>query len=231
MQTSPSATTILVAHHDSLTLQRVADNLDADGYNVHVASSRYKAADKVGATRFDIILVGLNGFTVEFVDEFAERVPTIALLDTGDRGAITRVLNRGADDALGGDFHYTELVARMNAVLRRRDRAKNKPTIEVDGVELHTGARTVRAGDVPVEVSQKEYQLLLTLMREPTRVFTKDDLVREIWGCRSLGTSRTLDSHACRLRVKLRDACGAELINNVWGVGYRFHDPALTAVA
>ena len=77
----------------------------------------------------------------------------------------------------------------------------------------------------PVELSQKEYALLVRLASEPGRVFTKDELLRDVWGYRARSRTRTLDSHACRLRRKLRAADpAAELVENVWGVGYRLAD-------
>jgi DNA-binding response OmpR family regulator len=74
---------------------------------------------------------------------------------------------------------------------------------------------------VPVALASKEYELLLKLMTDPTRVFTKEHLLREVWDFRSLGRTRTLDSHASRLRRKLRAAGAVGLVENVWGVGYR----------
>ena len=81
-----------------------------------------------------------------------------------------------------------------------------------------------------VDLSQKEFALLRTLAAEPTRVFTKEELLRDVWGFRSLGSTRTLDSHACRLRHKLA-LHGDRYIVNVWGVGYRLIDGPQVAVA
>jgi DNA-binding response OmpR family regulator len=75
-----------------------------------------------------------------------------------------------------------------------------------------------------VELAGKEYQLLLKLMSEPARVFTKEELLREVWGFRSLGRTRTLDSHASRLRRKLAAVGAGRFVLNVWGVGYRLVD-------
>jgi DNA-binding response OmpR family regulator len=75
--------------------------------------------------------------------------------------------------------------------------------------------------DVAVLLAGKEYELLLKLMTDPTRVFTKEQLLREVWGFRSLGRTRTLDSHASRLRRKLAAAGAGSVVVNVWGVGYR----------
>ena len=81
----------------------------------------------------------------------------------------------------------------------------------------------VRLRGAPVELSQKEFALVRTLASDPTRVFTKDELLRTVWGFRTLGSTRTLDSHACRLRHKLCRG-GERFVVNVWGVGYRLVD-------
>ncbi|MCW3000660.1 MAG: two component transcriptional regulator, winged helix family [Solirubrobacterales bacterium] len=89
-------------------------------------------------------------------------------------------------------------------------------------------SREVRLDDVPIEVSQKEFALLRVLVSDVTRVFTKEELVQAVWGTKSLGSSRTLDSHACRLRQKLSGS-EHQYILNVWGVGYRLLDGAAGA--
>jgi DNA-binding response OmpR family regulator len=87
----------------------------------------------------------------------------------------------------------------------------------------------VRLRGAPVSLSQKEFALLRKLAAEPTRVFTKEELLRDIWGFRHMGTTRTLDSHACRLRQKLAEY-GDRYVVNVWGVGYRLLDgPAVVS--
>jgi DNA-binding response OmpR family regulator len=93
----------------------------------------------------------------------------------------------------------------------------------VGDLEVDPPSREVRLRGSRVELSQKEFALLRTLAGEPTRVFTKDELLRSIWGFRSRGVTRTLDSHACRLRHKLA-VHGDRFVVNVWGVGYRLVD-------
>ena len=90
-------------------------------------------------------------------------------------------------------------------------------------LEVDAASRVVRLRGTPVELSQKEFALVRTLASDPTRVFTKDELLRTIWGFRTLGSTRTLDSHACRLRHKLGRG-GDRFVVNVWGVGYRLVD-------
>jgi DNA-binding winged helix-turn-helix (wHTH) protein len=95
--------------------------------------------------------------------------------------------------------------------------------LRVGELEIDPASREVRLRGAPVALSQKEFALLSALAAEPTRVFTKHELLRDVWGFRAMGATRTLDSHACRLRHKL--GCdGARFVVNVWGVGYRLID-------
>ena len=100
--------------------------------------------------------------------------------------------------------------------------------LRVGELEVDPPGREVRLRGRRIEVSQKEFALLRTLASDPTRVFTKEELLRTIWGFRALGSTRTLDSHACRLRQKL-SADGERFVVNVWGVGYRLVDGPVPA--
>jgi DNA-binding response OmpR family regulator len=168
--------------------------------------------------RFDLVLAG----DVDEVDRWAQRAPVIVLGPT-EADAVDRVhaFRRGCDDYLPCPFDYQELVERIRAVLRRvRPRV---PELLVAGpVRIDRRTRDVRVGAHRVLLSQKEYELLLTLAREPERVFTKAELLKDVWDYRATARTRTLDSHASRLRRKLREHDpGLPLVENVWGVGYR----------
>ena len=108
-------------------------------------------------------------------------------------------------------------------MLRRTGERSGRGRLCVGALELDPAARDVRLRGRPVALSQKEFALLRALMAEPTRVLTKEELLRDVWGFRTLGTTRTLDSHACRLRQKL-SVHGDRFVVNVWGVGYRLID-------
>ena len=121
-------------------------------------------------------------------------------------------------------FSYGELRLRVAALLRRAQGRRAHGRVRVGPLEIDPDARSVRVAGVGVELSQKEFALLRALAADPTRVYTKEELLRGVWGYRSMGATRTLDSHACRLRAKLGAGGGGRWIVNVWGVGYRLTD-------
>jgi DNA-binding response OmpR family regulator len=235
--TRHDAATILVVEDDAATRTFLADNLTADGYELLVADSA-AAGLRLLETRFpdlalvDIGLPDASGFElrrrVREADGVASRVDpaTPLVLLTGRDGELDRVrgFERGADDYICKPFSYPELRGRVAALLRRaRQRRGGGARLRVGDLELDAAARTARLRGTPLVLSQKEFALLRMLASEPVRVFTKDELLRQIWGFRHMGTTRTLDSHACRLRRKL-GVHGDRFVVNVWGVGYRLVD-------
>ncbi len=205
-----SATSLLVADAEPATHRLLARQLPQDGFRL------------VGAQGSpDLVLAG----DVSSVARWAEQVPVIVLgreqADAVDR---IRAFRHGCDDYVAPPFEYQELVERIRAVLRRV-RPPAPPVVEASPVRIDTRTRDVRVDGRRVQLSQKEYELLLRLAREPDRVFTKAELLRDVWGYRVMGRTRTLDSHASRLRRKLREAgVTREVVDNVWGVGYRLLD-------
>jgi DNA-binding response OmpR family regulator len=168
--------------------------------------------------QFDLVLAA----DVDDVDRWAQRVPVI-VLGAAEADAVDRVhaFRKGCDDYVPRPFDYQELVERIRAVLRRVSPAMSE-LLEAGPLRIDTRTRDVRVAGARVLLSQKEYELLVQLAREPERVYTKAELLHEVWQYRAPARTRTLDSHASRLRRKLRDAgSDAVLVENVWGVGYR----------
>jgi DNA-binding response OmpR family regulator len=187
----------------------------------HLRNDGFQVVDE--ESQPDLVLLGDTGS----LDECRARhgdVPVIVLgepeSDAVDR---VRALDRGCDDFLVRPFDYEELLARIRAVLRRTTPAAHR-TMRAGPITADLATRCVSVDSVPVSLASKEYELLLKLMSDPTRVFTKEQLLREVWGFRSLGRTRTLDSHASRLRRKLSTAAPGPFVLNVWGVGYRLLD-------
>jgi DNA-binding response OmpR family regulator len=184
----------------------------------HLRNDGFDVVDD--AARPDIVLLADSAAVAEYRARHGD-VPVIVLgepeSDAVDR---VRALERGCDDFLARPFAYEELLARIRAVLRRTAPAPHEVRRAGD-IAADVATRCVTVGDTVVALAGKEYELLLKLMTDPTRVFTKEQLLREVWGFRSLGRTRTLDSHASRLRRKLAAAGAGEAVVNVWGVGYR----------
>jgi DNA-binding response OmpR family regulator len=168
--------------------------------------------------RFDLVLAG----DVEGVDRWLERAPVIVLgREEADAVDCIHAFRRGCDDYVTRPFEYQELVERIRAVLRRA-KPRGGEVVVAPPVRIDTRTRDVQVAGTRVQLAQKEYELLLRLSREPERVFTKAELLQDVWGYRATARTRTLDSHASRLRRKLREAgAPVALVENVWGVGYR----------
>lgn len=237
------AHTLLVVEDDVTTRTFLADNLTADGYEMLVAGNAADALRLIEERYPDLAIVDLglpdrDGLDlvreVRASDGVASRIdPALPLvLVSGRVSELDRLRGweRGCDDYVCKPFSYPELRARVAAVLRRAERRAAGGRMRVGPLEIDPPSREVRLRGALLDLSQKEFGLLRALAAEPTRVLTKEELLRTVWGYRSLGTTRTLDSHACRLRRKLA-ADGDRFVINVWGVGYRLVDGPVPAEA
>ena len=153
-------------------------------------------------------------------------IPVIVLGDPGaDATDRVRAFAHGADDYVPGPVLYEELLARIRAVLRRAAPTRHA-VVEAGPVRIDVAARHVAVGGRTVHLSATEFALLLALARDPFRVFSKRELLRDVWGYPAGIETRTVDSHASRVRRKLAAAGGAEpLLLNEWGIGYRLRLP------
>ena len=142
----------------------------------------------------------------------------VIVLGRADASERVRALER-CDDYLTRPFAYEELVARIRAVLRRR--APRSELIDLGELVVDRAGRRAIAGGRPLTLATKEYLLLLRLAQDPDRVFTREQLLRDVWGYRTFVPTRTVESHASRVRCKLAAAGLPGWIVNVWGVGYK----------
>jgi DNA-binding response OmpR family regulator len=229
------ATILLVEDHPS-TRSFLADNLIADGYDI-LAADCVSHAERLIETRCpDLAIVDLglpDRDGLELLQRVRGNDPHVGradpdlpiLLLTGRSSEIDRLrgFSRGCDDYLTKPFSYQELLARLRAIQRRTRRRPFFGRLRVGSLELDPASRRVWLSGEPVSLSKKEFGLLRALASEPTRVFTREELLRGVWGFQIVCPTRTIDSHAHRLRKKL---CvhGDRFVINVWGVGYRLVD-------
>jgi DNA-binding response OmpR family regulator len=229
------AATVVVCEDDAPTLELLCDHLEADRFRALPAPSasdalrlcHYKEPDLL---LLDLVLPDSSGLDVlreirasqGAVGRYDPALPVIVLSGRGTSTDRVRGFTEGADDYVVKPVHIPELTARIRSVLRRRDPRREGPR-RVGDLFIDPSRREVRVGDRVVSLANKEFSLLRMLVADPTRVFTKEELLRDVWGFRSMGRTRTLDSHASRLRRKLDPRDGRYVIN-VWGVGYRLID-------
>jgi DNA-binding response OmpR family regulator len=211
---------LLLAEPEPATRGFLERHLRQDGFEVFQALDG-RAVELLDVARPDLVIAA-DSVAADLCRRAAD-VPVI-VIGRPDSDAVDRVraFDGGCDDYVGRPFHYEELLARIRAVLRRVSPAAGD-RIEVGELVIDRAARRVTVGGTPVLLATKEYELLVKLATQPARVFTKEQLLREVWGFRSLGRTRTLDSHASRLRRKLA-AAGGDFVRNVWGVGYALTD-------
>jgi DNA-binding response OmpR family regulator len=221
----PSA---LLAEPEQEAREYLGRQLRDDGFDVLGASRRSEALDLVEREHPDVVLLAELDLCLRLRNgepgrTWDRNVPVILLAPSSDLVERVRALDRGADDVVGRPFAYEELLARIRALLRRSTAAA--PEVLAAG-ELVVDRRTRRVSirDSSVTLSAKEFELLAWLATEPNRVYTKEELLREVWGFRALGRTRTLESHASRLRRKLNLLPEDRYVVNVWGVGYRLLD-------
>jgi DNA-binding response OmpR family regulator len=235
----PLQGTILIVEDHLVTRRFLADNLAADGFEPLEAESAGEGRRLMATRSPDMAIIDLglpdrDGLEllreVRRGDDLMSRIdPDLPVMVLSGRGtALDRVrgFESGADDYLRKPYSYAELRGRVTALLRRARRPPHAGRLRIGPLEVDPLGRKVMLDGVPIHLSKKEYALLRALAEEPTRVFTREELLRGVWGYQSLGATRTLDSHASRLRRKLRPA--GSFVVNVWGVGYRLIDGPLS---
>ncbi len=226
---------LVVCEDDAPTLELLCDNLVADRFGVLPAPS---ASDALRLCRFnhpDLLLLDLSlpdapGLDVlreiraadGVTSRFDPDLPVIVLTGHGSDEDRVRGLESGADDFLVKPLFYPELRARIAAVLRRGAGSRQGP-LRVGELIVDSARRKAWVGQREIKLSNKEFGLLRVLAGDPSRVFAKRELLEAVWGYRTPARTRTLDSHASRLRRKL-DPEHARYVVNCWGYGYRLID-------
>lgn len=229
----PLTLSALVVDDDPQVVAFLMENLTADRFTVAGAGSGEDALALATAIRPDVALIdlglpGMSGF--ELVSALREGDPLgpwdpglaiIMLSGRDDVQSVVRGIDRGADDYLIKPYHYSELLARVGAQVRRSRGVNVSGTIRIGPLEIDRRSMVALVHGAQVKLSAKEFGLLATLARDPGRVIGKPELLREVWGFAAGARTRTVDSHASRLRGKLARAGLVGWVRNVWGQGYR----------
>lgn len=213
---------ILIAEDEEAIANLIRMNLLKAGYQCFWASNGEEAADLMMNEMFDLVLLdimlpGINGY--ELMD-YAKKLgfPVIFLMALGTTEHKVKGLKMGADDYLAKPFEIVELLARVEAVLRRYNKAE--AILKVHDVEIDVASRSVKQGEEEIPLTMKEFELLLLFVRNKNIALYRETIYENVWGGEFLGQSRTVDLHVQRLKRKLQ---WENEIVTVYKVGYRLN--------
>ena len=219
---------ILVVDDEKSIVKGIKFSLEQDDMKVEVAYDGETALELAKANHYDMILLdimlpGFSGLEVcQMIREFSD-VPIIMLTAKGDDMDKILGLEYGADDYITKPFNILEVKARIKAIFRRNNRnvpeQENQKVIETKGLKIDVDSRRVYIDDKEVNLTAKEFELVYLLVSNPNKVYSREQLLKTIWGPSYPGDARTVDVHVRTLRQKLGDA--GEQIETVRGVGYR----------
>lgn len=222
--------TILVVDDEALLVKGIRFNLKSDGYDVITGSNGQEAVELTKSENPDLVVLDvmmpvMDGLTAcSRIREFSD-VPIILLTAKVDDMDKLMGFDHGADDYLTKPFNILELKARVRALLRRAAGVQRSQgsLLTVGKLTLNTEERVAIRDGEPVELTAKEYDLIELLMRNPRRVYSRENLMNVVWGYTYAGDYRTVDVHIRRLREKLEEnPAEPDHILTKWGVGYYF---------
>lgn len=230
---------ILVVDDEERIRRLLKMYLEREGYLIEEAEDGEEALRKALETDYDLILLdlmlpGIDGLDVCRQIRQDKATPIIMLTARGEESNRVEGFEAGADDYVVKPFSPREVIHRVKAVLRRSSataflstETETRQVIVFPDLTIDQDAHEVRAGGKVVTLTPKEYELLLYLARSPDKVFTREDLLRDVWNYEFFGDLRTVDTHIKRLREKLNRASppAAKMITTVWGVGYKLEVP------
>ena len=224
------AISVLIVEDDPNIRELLQMYLEKDGYAVTCAADGGQGLDKFRAIKPDLVLLDLmmpvlDGWAVCKAIRAESNTPVIMLTAKGETNDKVQGLKAGADDYVTKPFEMKELLARIEAVLRRSDRnpeEKKSRCLTFDKLSIDMDAFELKVDGKKVDTPPKEMELLFFLASSPNRVYTRNQLLDEVWGFDYFGDSRTVDVHVKRLREKLEGVSTQWSLKTVWGVGYKF---------
>lgn len=218
--------TILIADDDPKIVEMLRRTLSYEGYSVLTAVDGREALDQAQAHHPDVVVLdwmmpGLDGIEVARRLRAAEGIPVLMLTARDAVEDRVRGLDSGADDYLVKPFQEEELVARLRALLRRSDRPL-RDTLQAGPVEIDNTARQATCGGRALTLGATEFRMLEFFVRNAGMALTRDQLLERLWDYEFDGSSNIVDVYVSQLRRKLRSAGASDVIQTVWGVGYKF---------
>ena len=224
---------ILIVEDDIAIADLEKDYLELSGFEVQVSNDGVDGLSRALTEDFnliilDLMLPGVDGFEICRKVRDAKNTPIIMVSAKKDDIDKIRGLGLGADDYMTKPFSPSELVARVKAHLARYERligsaVEENKVIEIRGLKIDTTARRVWINGVEKPFTTKEFDLLTFLASHPNRVYSKDELFREIWDMESIGDIATVTVHIKKIREKIeKETSNPDYIEPIWGVGYRF---------
>ena len=221
---------ILIVDDDENICELLRLYLEKDGFDTIVANDGEQAVDFAAKYSPDIILLDimlpkLDGWQVCREIRKTSETPIIMLTAKGETFDKILGLELGADDYVSKPFDTKEVIARIKAVLRRsheKDKASQINEVRYDKLRINLTNYELEVNGVKIDTPPKELELVYHLASNPNRVYTRDQLLDEVWGFDYYGDSRTVDVHVKRLREKLENVSDEWSLKTVWGVGYKF---------
>ena len=225
---------ILVVDDEKSIVKGIKFSLEQDDMKVEVAYDGETALELAKANHYDMILLdimlpGFSGLEVcQMIREFSD-VPIIMLTAKGEDMDKILGLEYGADDYITKPFNILEVKARIKAIFRRNNRnmpeQENQKVIETKGLKIDVDSRLVYIDDKEVNLTAKVCELVYLLVSTPNKVYSREQLLKTIWGPSYPGDARTVDVHVRRLREKIEATpADPKYIHTKWGVGYYFHE-------
>ena len=224
---------VLIIEDELAIAELEKDYLELSDFEVDIESTGDGGLERALANDYDIIILdlmlpGIDGFDVCKKIREEKQIPILMVSAKKDDIDKIRGLGLGADDYMTKPFSPSELVARVKAHLSRYERLmatnqKVNDVIEIRGIRIDKTARRVYINGEEKQFTTKEFDLLTFLAENPNRVFTKEELFREIWDMESVGDIATVTVHIKKIREKIEiDTSNPQYIETIWGVGYRF---------
>ena len=216
---------ILIVEDDMDIQELLQEFLQESGYKADIAGDGVAAVDMFANNLYDLILLDIllpkiDGFTVCELIRKQSQVPIIMLTAKGEESDELQGFSIGADEYISKPFSPKILVARVEALLRRTNSLNQDQVLDIGGIEINKAAHIVTIGEQNIELSYKEFELLVYFVENAGIALSREKILNNVWNYDYFGDARTIDTHVKKLRSKLGEK--GTYIKTIWGMGYKF---------